>query len=75
MGKLYRSDNKVFGGVCAGLAESLRWNVYTLRTLFLVLAILTHGAMCIFYVILWCIMPNKKSRKNYVERMRDKLGK
>lgn len=74
---LSRSDNKILGGVCAGIAEKLKWSsVRMLRTLFIILIPLTCGAICIFYAILWAIMPlNKKSRKSYEERMRDKLSK
>jgi len=76
MGRLYCSDNKVVAGVCAGIAESLKWNVGMFRVLFLVITLLTFGATIIAYLILCFLMPaNKKTRKNYEERMREKLGK
>lgn len=73
MGKLYRSDDKVIGGVCAGLAEYFGLDVKLVRLAWVVFVLL-GGSGLLFYVILWLIMPLKNG-KNYAERMRDRLGK
>ncbi len=76
MGRLYCSDNKVIGGVCAGIAESFNWKVGLFRVLYVLIVILSFGAAAIAYLILWFLMPaNKKTRKSYEERMREKLGR
>lgn len=76
MSRLYRSNNKILGGVCAGIADGIKCNVHMLRTIFVLFAVLGFGAGCIFYAILWLLLPvDKKTRKNYEERMRDKLDR
>jgi phage shock protein PspC (stress-responsive transcriptional regulator) len=48
---------RIFGGVCGGLAASLRLNVWLLRTLFVLLSLLSLGAVALWYVVLWWVMP------------------
>jgi phage shock protein C len=56
---LYRSrHNKVLGGVCAGLAEWLGWEVTTVRVLYVVVSILSVAFPGILvYIALWIFMP------------------
>ncbi|MFN8375346.1 MAG: PspC domain-containing protein [Anaerolineae bacterium] len=49
--------DRVLGGVCGGLAASLRLNVWLLRALFVVLALLSTGTVALWYVVLWWLMP------------------
>jgi phage shock protein C len=49
--------DRVFAGVCGGLAASLRLNVWLLRALFVVLALLSMGTVALLYVVLWWLMP------------------
>ena len=44
------------GGVCAGLADHLRWSPLVLRVLFVVLAA-TGGVGMALYLVLWLVMP------------------
>ena len=39
MRKLVRSKDKVFGGVCAGIADFFKWDVRLLRLIWVVLSI------------------------------------
>lgn len=58
--RLYRSPEKVLGGVCAGLAEYLGLDITLVRAGYLVISILSAafpGALV--YIILWIIMPEK----------------
>ncbi len=56
---LYRSrENRVIGGVCAGLARYLRIDVTLVRIFFVLLA-LGDGAGVLIYLILWLIMPDE----------------
>ena len=49
---------KVLGGVCAGLAEWLGWDVTLVRILYVVVSILSAAFPGILvYVVLWIAMP------------------
>ncbi len=60
--------NRVFGGVCGGLAETLRLNVWIIRALLIVFSIISSGAGVLLYVTLWIALPQEslisKSRGN-----------
>jgi phage shock protein PspC (stress-responsive transcriptional regulator) len=49
--------NRILGGVCGGLAASLRLNVWILRALFVVLTFLSMGTVGLLYIVLWWIIP------------------
>lgn len=67
-------ENKVLFGVCAGVAEHFGWNVSTLRLLWFVLAFVGLGSPVLFYIILLIVMPAQK-KKDYAERMNERLGR
>ena len=50
------SQNKVIGGVCAGLARYLGVDTVLVRIVFLV-ALLFFGTGPLIYIILWIVMP------------------
>lgn len=76
MAKLLRSKDKVFGGVCAGVAEYFGWNVRQLRLVWVVLSVVGVGSMVVFYVLLWMLMPDAANEKmSFEERMNKRLGK
>ena len=57
--RFYRSrTDKVFAGVCGGLAEYFNTDPILVRLLFLVLIILAGGGL-LAYIILWIITPEK----------------
>ncbi len=57
--RLYRADNdKILGGVCAGLANYLRLDPAIVRILFVLLT-MGWGAGCLLYIILWMILPTR----------------
>ena len=58
--------DRVFGGVCGGLAASLRINAWWIRGLFVLLTIASLGAFAVLYLLLWWIVP----RESPVERRR-----
>ena len=75
MKKLVRSKDKVFGGVCAGVADFFGFNVRLLRFIW-VLSALLFGASIVFYVLLCVLMPDAANEKmSYEERMKNRLGK
>jgi phage shock protein PspC (stress-responsive transcriptional regulator) len=56
--RLTRSNNRVIGGVCAGIAEWLGWDIALVRILYLVLSILSAAFPGILvYIILWIVIP------------------
>lgn len=57
--KLYRSDDRMLGGVCAGLAEYADVDSTVVRLLYAALTVFTAFSGIILYPILWIIMPEK----------------
>lgn len=51
--------DRVFGGVCGGLAGALRLNVWLVRALFVILSIASLGAFAVLYLLLWWITPQE----------------
>ncbi|NPV67764.1 MAG: PspC domain-containing protein [Anaerolineae bacterium] len=63
--RLYRRrDNRVLGGVAAGLADYLNVDVTLVRVIFL-LAALTEGAGVLIYLVLWLIMPEEETGEEW----------
>ena len=54
--KLTRSNNKMIGGVCAGIADYLGLDPTIVRIV-TVLLVFFAGLSVIVYLILWIIMP------------------
>ncbi|MGM9797760.1 MAG: PspC domain-containing protein [Parabacteroides sp.] len=54
--KLSRSNNKMIGGVCAGIAEYLGLDPTIVRIVW-VLLLFFAGFGILLYLILWIIMP------------------
>ena len=57
--RLTRSDDKMIGGVCAGLAEYLDIDPTIVRIVW-GLMVLFAGFGILLYVILWLIMPKQQ---------------
>ena len=57
--RLTRSNNKMIGGVCAGLAEYLDIDPTIVRIVW-VLMVLFAGFGILLYIILWLIMPKQQ---------------
>lgn len=58
--KLTRSSNKMFAGVCAGIAEYLGWETSVVRITYVLLSLFTVFAGVLVYIILWIVMPDKR---------------
>ncbi|WP_294532906.1 PspC domain-containing protein [uncultured Bacteroides sp.] len=58
--KLTRSSNKMFAGVCAGIAEYLGWETSVVRITYVLLSLFTAFAGVLVYIILWIVMPDKR---------------
>ena len=57
--RLTRSNNKMIGGVCAGLAEYLDLDP-TIERIVWVLMVFFAGFGGLLYVILWLVMPKQQ---------------
>lgn len=56
---LYRSrTDKVFGGVCSGIARSLNTDAFIIRLIFALLFIFA-GTGILLYIILWIALPEE----------------
>ena len=59
--RLYRNkENKIIGGVCAGLAEYFDIDPVLVRLLF-VLLVFQGGLGVLAYIILWIVVPARKA--------------
>lgn len=56
---LYRSrTEKIFGGVCGGLAQSLNMDTFVVRLIFVILFLFAGGGILI-YLIMWIALPEE----------------
>jgi phage shock protein C len=54
-----RTDDKVIGGVCAGLADYLGVDATLVRVLAVVAALFSLGTVVVAYVVAWALMPTE----------------
>jgi phage shock protein C len=54
-------DERVLGGVCAGLGRRLGLAPWTARLLFVLLLLVIPGSQLLIYPILWILMPSADS--------------
>jgi phage shock protein C len=58
---LYRSRDKIIGGVCGGLAENAGMDPSIVRILVALFALLSSGfPVVLLYVIAWIVIPAKR---------------
>ena len=59
--KLTRSENRILGGVCAGIAEYFELDPTIVRVAYAVLSVFSAAFPGILlYIILWIIIPDRK---------------
>jgi len=57
---LYRSkNNRILGGVCAGLGEHLDVDPTVIRLIWAVVSVLSIGTGIIIYILAWIIIPEE----------------
>ena len=71
--KLTRSSNRMIAGVCAGIAEYFGWDPTLLRIVYILAKFFTDFAGVIIYIILWIVVPGKRSSDGYEDRMNQRL--
>lgn len=58
--RLYRSQQKVLGGVCAGIAEYLGLDPTLVRIAYVIISLISVAFPgVLIYIILWIIMPEQ----------------
>jgi len=57
--KLKRSSNRVMGGVCAGIADYLQWDISLVRILYVIATLFTAFSGLLVYIILWIVIPQE----------------
>ncbi len=62
--RLMRSNDRVFAGVCGGLAESFDFDPTMVRLAYAFLTLFTAFSGLIFYFVLWLVMPEKNYLQN-----------
>lgn len=66
--RLYRDgDNRVLGGVCAGLGAYFNIDMVILRIIFVLAFFLGVGASLIIYLVLWIAVPKAKTTAQRLE--------
>jgi phage shock protein C len=60
MKRLYRSKNdRILGGVCAGLGEHLDIDPTVIRLVWAVITVLSIGTGVLVYIIAWILIPEE----------------
>ena len=63
MAKFYRSsDEKIFAGVCAGIAHGFDLNVTGLRWALAIISLFSTGVPVLVYLVLWIILNPRPTR-------------
>jgi phage shock protein C len=58
--RLYRSRNRVLGGVLAGFAEYINADVVLVRLIYVLISVFSAGFPGLFvYIIFWIVTPEK----------------
>ena len=59
MKKLFRSSNRIFAGVCGGIAEYFDLDPTLIRVVYVILSMFSAGVPgLLVYIILMILMPN-----------------
>ncbi len=68
-GRLFRDENdKILGGVCAGIANYLRVDPAIIRILFAIITFGGFGAGFLIYILLWAILPSVKLDRGTIRK-------
>lgn len=62
MKKLTRPRNGVIAGVCAGIADFLKWNRGLFRTAYILFSIFSVFLGLGIYILYWILVPKEKKK-------------
>ena len=60
-GLIRPSQDRVLGGVCAGLGRRFGIGAWTARLLFVLLLMVIPGSQILIYPVLWILMPSEEN--------------
>ncbi|WP_432519180.1 PspC domain-containing protein [Kineococcus sp. SYSU DK006] len=58
-GLLRSADDRLLGGVCAGLARRFGMDPWAVRALFIATLVVVPGSQVLVYPLLWVLMPEE----------------
>ena len=59
-----RSNNRMIGGVCAGIADYFGWDITLVRIIYVLATFFTAFSGGLGYLILWLVMPEAGRESN-----------
>ena len=59
-------EERVLGGVCAGLGQRFGMGAWPARILFVLLLMIIPGSQILVYPLLWILMPSEETVAQYV---------
>ena len=62
--RLTRSNNRMIGGVCAGIADYFGWDITLVRIIYVLVTFFTAFSGGLVYLILWLVMPEVGRESN-----------
>ena len=62
--RLTRSNNRMIGGVCAGIADYFGWDITLVRIIYVLATFFTAFSGGLAYLILWLVMPEAGRESN-----------
>ncbi|MEI3055976.1 PspC domain-containing protein [Phocaeicola plebeius] len=62
--RLTRSNNRMIGGVCAGIADYFGWDITLVRIIYVLATFFTAFSGGLVYLILWLVMPEAGRESN-----------
>jgi phage shock protein C len=57
--KLYRSRNRMLGGVCAGLGDYLKMDPTVIRVVAILAVFFTFSGAALVYLAMWLLIPEE----------------
>lgn len=62
--RLTRSNNRMVGGVCAGIADYFGWDITLVRIIYVLATFFTAFSGGLVYLILWLVIPEAGRESN-----------
>jgi len=62
--KFYRSSkDRIFAGVCGGIAEHFNWDVNIVRVVMVIGSLVFQGLIAV-YIVMWLFVPRNPDKEN-----------
>lgn len=67
-------DNRILGGVCAGIAAYFNIDVLIVRIITAILFLFTYGSVTIIYIILWIALPPARTTAQKLQMRGERIN-